>query len=143
MHGDEPLRPRLNQALDEVRLRVDAIREGLLAAALSGCEAVVTSEIAPDSRLGAESVGRWAGFGPAVAIPMGADRAARGVLFAAGSDLRGVRRFGKHPEAAERPARTVDDLDTTVDIIRSVRFGLHASGEGSQGQGQGRDRGAG
>ncbi|MFF3395953.1 hypothetical protein ACFYW1_34160 [Streptomyces sp. NPDC002669] len=50
-------------------------------------------------------------------------------LFASGADPQGVQPLVKHPEAAERLARTRDDLDTTIRIIRSVIFGLHASGE--------------
>ncbi|MEU9379564.1 GAF domain-containing protein [Streptomyces sp. NPDC048279] len=60
-----------------------SVREGFLAAAFSGCEAVVTSDIVHDSRAGADDAVWWAGFGPAVAVPMGTGRAVRGVLFLA------------------------------------------------------------
>lgn len=39
------------------------------------------------------------------------------------------------PEAAERLARTVDDLDTTLKIIRSAIFGLRRREEGPQPEG--------
>ncbi|ALO92360.1 Putative Hypoxia sensor histidine kinase response regulator DosT [Streptomyces hygroscopicus subsp. limoneus] len=177
-------------------------REGFLAAALSGCGAVVTSDIVHDSRAGADDAVWWAGFGPAVAVPMGTGRAVRGVLFvarhkgrpafhvaetgalaefaghaavamelwdrrremeqvtvlrererivhdlqdvviqrlfASGLGLQEVQRFVEHPEAAERLSRTGDDLDTTIEIIQSVIFALHLSGESPEDQ----DRGGG
>ncbi|GKQ37904.1 GAF domain-containing protein [Streptomyces sp. A012304] len=49
-------------------------------------------------------------------------------LFAAGMTLQSTQRFVEHPEAAERLARTVDDLDETIRIIRSTIFGLRARG---------------
>ncbi|WP_405769988.1 GAF domain-containing protein [Streptomyces sp. NBC_01538] len=50
-------------------------------------------------------------------------------LFATGMTLQSANRFVEHPEATERIARAVDDLDTTIKIIRSTIFGLrdHAS----------------
>ncbi|WP_438316834.1 sensor histidine kinase [Streptomyces sp. HUAS TT3] len=45
-------------------------------------------------------------------------------LFATGMTLQSVQRFVDHPQAAERLARAVDDLDTTIKIIRSTIFGL-------------------
>ncbi|MFZ3598091.1 GAF domain-containing protein [Streptomyces sp. BH104] len=45
-------------------------------------------------------------------------------LFATGMTLQSAQRFVQHPEAAERLLRAVDDLDTTIKIIRSTIFGL-------------------
>ncbi|MGW5735951.1 MULTISPECIES: GAF domain-containing protein [Streptomyces] len=47
-------------------------------------------------------------------------------LFATGMTLQSAQRFVQHPEAAERLMRAVDDLDTTIKIIRSTIFGLRA-----------------
>jgi GAF domain-containing protein len=44
-------------------------------------------------------------------------------LFATGMTLQSARRFVEHPQAAERLGRAVDDLDTTIKIIRSTFFG--------------------
>ncbi|MFJ1592907.1 GAF domain-containing protein [Kitasatospora albolonga] len=45
-------------------------------------------------------------------------------LFATGMTLQSARRFVEHPEAAERLGRAIDDLDSTIKIIRSTIFGL-------------------
>ncbi|RSS79723.1 GAF domain-containing sensor histidine kinase [Streptomyces sp. WAC06614] len=45
-------------------------------------------------------------------------------LFATGMTLQSAQRFVDHPEASERLARAVDDLDATIKIIRSTIFGL-------------------
>ncbi|MFJ5026018.1 sensor histidine kinase [Streptomyces goshikiensis] len=45
-------------------------------------------------------------------------------LFATGMTLQSARRFVEHPEASERLARAIDDLDATIKIIRSTIFGL-------------------
>ncbi len=45
-------------------------------------------------------------------------------LFATGMTLQSAQRFVDHPEAAERLARAIDDLDATIKIIRSTIFGL-------------------
>ncbi|MGW7459444.1 GAF domain-containing protein [Streptomyces sp. NPDC054797] len=45
-------------------------------------------------------------------------------LFATGMTLQSTQRFVDHPEASERLARAIDDLDATVKIIRSTIFGL-------------------
>ncbi|KUO07779.1 GAF domain-containing protein [Streptomyces sp. DSM 15324] len=45
-------------------------------------------------------------------------------LFATGMTLQSAGRFIEHPEASERVARAVDDLDETIKIIRSTIFGL-------------------
>ncbi|MCX4673724.1 GAF domain-containing protein [Streptomyces sp. NBC_01381] len=47
-------------------------------------------------------------------------------LFATGMTLQSAQRFVQHPEASERLVRAVDDLDTTIKIIRSTIFGLRA-----------------
>ncbi|MFB8394408.1 sensor histidine kinase [Streptomyces yangpuensis] len=56
-------------------------------------------------------------------------------LFATGMTLQSAQRFVDHPEASERLARAVDDLDATIKIIRSTIFGLREHtdrGTGSQ-----------
>ncbi|MGW2671776.1 GAF domain-containing protein [Streptomyces sp. NPDC001272] len=55
-------------------------------------------------------------------------------LFATGMTLQSAERFVDHPEAHERLARAVDDLDATIKIIRSTIFGLreHEAGTGSK-----------
>ncbi|MFE1341153.1 GAF domain-containing protein [Streptomyces sp. NPDC058733] len=47
-------------------------------------------------------------------------------LFATGMTLQSTGRFIDHPEAGERVARAVDDLDETIKIIRSTIFGLRS-----------------
>lgn len=54
-------------------------------------------------------------------------------LFAAGMTLQSAQRFMDHPEGLERLARTVDDLDDTIKIIRSTIFGLRTHGEAGPG----------
>ncbi len=56
-------------------------------------------------------------------------------LFATGMTLQSAQRFVDHPEASERLIRAVDDLDTTIKIIRSSIFGLrdHESPGGAPG----------
>ncbi|MEU0075573.1 GAF domain-containing protein [Streptomyces sp. NPDC006332] len=68
-----------------------------------------------------------------VAVLKDRDRIARDLhdlaiqrLFATGMTLQSAGRFIEHPEAAERVARAVDDLDETIKIIRSTIFGLRA-----------------
>ncbi|MFC8765431.1 GAF domain-containing sensor histidine kinase [Streptomyces sp. NPDC057193] len=45
-------------------------------------------------------------------------------LFATGMTLQSARRFVEHPEAADRLARAIGDLDATIKIIRSTIFSL-------------------
>ncbi|WP_406186410.1 GAF domain-containing protein [Streptomyces sp. NBC_01006] len=45
-------------------------------------------------------------------------------LFATGMTLQSAQRFVEHPEASERLRRAIDDLDSTIKIIRSTIFGL-------------------
>jgi signal transduction histidine kinase len=49
--------------------------------------------------------------------------------------LQSAQRFVQHPEAAERLQRAVNDLDTTIKIIRSTIFGLrvHEADETAKG----------
>ncbi|GGX93518.1 histidine kinase [Streptomyces hiroshimensis] len=51
-------------------------------------------------------------------------------LFATGMTLQSATRLIERPEAAERVGRAVDDLDTTIQIIRSTIFGLRTAGDG-------------
>ncbi|UCA50496.1 GAF domain-containing protein [Streptomyces sp. WA6-1-16] len=56
-------------------------------------------------------------------------------LFATGMTLQSARPLVEHPEAAERLARAIDDLDTTIKIIRTTIFGLRereTPGQGSK-----------
>ncbi|WP_405623262.1 GAF domain-containing protein [Streptomyces sp. NBC_00076] len=70
-----------------------------------------------------------------VAVLKDRDRIARDLhdlaiqrLFATGMTLQSAGRFIEHPEASERVARAVDDLDETIKIIRSTIFGLRTRG---------------
>lgn len=45
-------------------------------------------------------------------------------LFATGMTLQSAQRLVEHPEASERLARAIGDLDATIKIIRSTIFGL-------------------
>ncbi|MFJ8383982.1 GAF domain-containing protein [Streptomyces sp. NPDC094438] len=56
-------------------------------------------------------------------------------LFATGMTLQSAQRFVDHPEAGERLARAVDDLDETIKIIRSTIFGLRAHEANEAGSG--------
>ncbi|MGW0687604.1 sensor histidine kinase [Streptomyces sp. NPDC002754] len=56
-------------------------------------------------------------------------------LFATGMTLQSAQRFVQHPEASERLLRAVDDLDTTIKIIRSTIFGLRERGAPPTGSG--------
>ncbi|MDI3406860.1 sensor histidine kinase [Streptomyces cavernicola] len=49
-------------------------------------------------------------------------------LFATGMTLQSARRFVEHREAQARLTRAIDDLDTTIKIIRSTIFGLREHG---------------
>ena len=53
-------------------------------------------------------------------------------LFATGMTLQSARPLVKHPEAAERLGRAIDDLDSTIRIIRSAVFGLREHGPTGQ-----------
>jgi two-component system, NarL family, sensor histidine kinase DevS len=50
-------------------------------------------------------------------------------LFAAGLDLQGTIARSKSPELCERLNRTVDDLQSTIETIRSTIFNLQSSGK--------------
>ncbi|GAA5614762.1 oxygen sensor histidine kinase response regulator DosT [Streptomyces platensis] len=52
-------------------------------------------------------------------------------LFATGITLQSATRLIDRPEAAERVGRAVDDLDTTIKIIRSTIFELRTAGDGA------------
>ncbi|GGX65775.1 GAF domain-containing protein [Streptomyces microflavus] len=56
-------------------------------------------------------------------------------LFATGMTLQSARLFVEHPEAAERLGRAIDDLDTTIKIIRSTIFGLREHGPAADASG--------
>ncbi|MEZ0067206.1 signal transduction histidine kinase [Streptacidiphilus sp. MAP12-20] len=56
-------------------------------------------------------------------------------IFATGMTLQSAQRFVTHPQAAERIARAVDDLDETVKIIRTSIFGLRSRGSAQEASG--------
>ncbi|WP_189302671.1 GAF domain-containing sensor histidine kinase [Streptomyces albospinus] len=60
-------------------------------------------------------------------------------LFATGITLQSATRLIERPEAAERVGRAVNDLDTTIKIIRSTIFGLRTTGDGKEGRSLRRD----
>ncbi|NBM19743.1 GAF domain-containing sensor histidine kinase [Streptomyces sp. GC420] len=53
-------------------------------------------------------------------------------LFATGMTLQSAQRFVQHPQASERLARAIDDLDDTIKIIRASIFGLRTHGSRTQ-----------
>ncbi|MEU7103768.1 GAF domain-containing protein [Streptomyces sp. NPDC046215] len=60
-------------------------------------------------------------------------------LFATGMTLQSATRLIERPEAAERVGRAVNDLDATIQIIRSTIFGLRTTGGGRGGPSLRRD----
>nr|WP_030677347.1 GAF domain-containing protein [Streptomyces sp. NRRL B-1347] len=56
-------------------------------------------------------------------------------IFATGMTLQSATRMVEHPDAAERVARAVRDLDITVEIIRSTIFELRSAGDDRGGPG--------
>ncbi|WP_435865067.1 GAF domain-containing protein [Streptomyces spectabilis] len=56
-------------------------------------------------------------------------------IFATGMTLQSATRMIEQPDAAERVARAVRDLDTTVQIIRSTIFELRSAGDDRGGPG--------
>ncbi|MEV0262390.1 GAF domain-containing protein [Streptomyces sp. NPDC050617] len=62
-------------------------RDGFIGRAFTTGEPVVSRAMEDDPRLG-EDASRWAGLGPAVAVPMGTGKSARGVLLVARSTGR-------------------------------------------------------
>ncbi|MFI8007253.1 GAF domain-containing protein [Streptomyces sp. NPDC086010] len=171
-----------------------SMREGFLGAIFAKSRASVTHDIEVDP-LSMTDTARWAGFGPAVGLPLGSgttdpsgvlllvrrkggipftseecgpleefirqvslamelaerrkdaeqvamledrDRIARDLhdlaiqrLFATGMTLQGSLRFVTHPQAEKRLRRAVEDLDSTIKIIRSTIFGLRSHQAGS------------
>ncbi|WP_405876942.1 GAF domain-containing protein [Streptomyces sp. NBC_01136] len=79
--GEEALRPALAVGLgaQERGGLVMPARDGLVGAALSSAEPVVSADIEHDARVG-EGEAQWAGLGPVVAVPLGTSGKARGVL---------------------------------------------------------------
>ncbi|MER6048253.1 GAF domain-containing protein [Streptomyces sp. NPDC001793] len=60
-------------------------------------------------------------------------------LFATGITLQSATRLIERPEAVDRVGRAVNDLDTTIKIIRSTIFGLRSTGDDRGGRGLRRD----
>ncbi|MEU9877941.1 sensor histidine kinase [Streptomyces phaeochromogenes] len=81
MIGAEELRPVLAFGADAEQRSglVLSAQDGFVAAALTTSEPVVSADIERDARTG-EGESQWAGLGPVVAVPLGADGKARGVL---------------------------------------------------------------
>jgi signal transduction histidine kinase len=79
--GEEALRPAIAVGLDAERRDglVMSAGDGLVAAALTSVEPVVSDDVGQDGRR-ADSEAQWAGLGPVVAVPLGAGGKARGVL---------------------------------------------------------------
>ncbi|MEU0133027.1 GAF domain-containing sensor histidine kinase [Streptomyces sp. NPDC006296] len=170
------------------------LHEGYLGRAFTDAATSVSPDVAHDPRSAADTA-RWAGLGPAMAIPLGSgstdprgvlllardkgadafsadsrasleafvrqaslamelaerrkdavqlalledrDRIARDLhdlaiqrLFATGMTLQGTLHFVTHPQAEQRLRGAVDDLDTTIKIIRSTIFGLRSPDAGN------------
>jgi len=79
--GEQALRPALAVGLGAEQRGglVMSARDGLVGAALSSAEPVVSTDIQRDARAG-EGEPQWAGLGPVVAVPLGTSGKARGVL---------------------------------------------------------------
>ncbi|MFK0293290.1 GAF domain-containing protein [Streptomyces sp. NPDC090442] len=60
-------------------------------------------------------------------------------LFATGITLQSATRLIDRPEAVDRVGRAVNDLDTTIKIIRSTIFGLRTTGDGKDARSLRRD----
>ncbi|MET7824164.1 GAF domain-containing sensor histidine kinase [Streptomyces sp. NPDC005386] len=80
--GEESLRPALavGQDAEQRQGLVMSGRDGLVAAALTSPEPVVSDDVAHDERVAQGGDPQWAGLGPVVAVPLGAGGKARGVL---------------------------------------------------------------
>lgn len=97
--GEEALRPALAVGLGAERRHglVMSGRDGLVAAALTSSEPMVSDDVSHDERA-ARREPQWAGLGPVVAVPLGAGGKARGVLLL--GRVPGAAPFG---EAATGP----------------------------------------
>ncbi|MCX4913167.1 MULTISPECIES: sensor histidine kinase [unclassified Streptomyces] len=80
--GEESLRPALavGQDAEQRQGLVMSGKDGLVAAALTSSEPVVSDDVAHDERVAQGGDPQWAGLGPVVAVPLGAGGKARGVL---------------------------------------------------------------
>ncbi|MFE9989056.1 GAF domain-containing protein [Streptomyces sp. NPDC005381] len=98
--GEESLRPALavGQDAEQRQGLVMSGRDGLVAAALTSSEPVVSDDVAHDERVAQGGDPQWAGLGPVVAVPLGAGGKARGVLLL--GRVPGAAPFG---EAATGP----------------------------------------
>lgn len=78
--GEESLRPALavGQDAEQRQGLVMSGRDGLVAAALTSSEPVVSDDVAHDERVAQGGDPQWAGLGPVVAVPLGAGGKARG-----------------------------------------------------------------
>lgn len=116
----------------------DGDRGVLVLARTAGCPPFTQAEIAPlpgfagQAALALELADRRKAA-EQVSLLEDRDRIARDLhdlaiqrLFATGMTLQSAHRFVEHPEGTERIDRAVDDLDTTIKIIRSTIFGLRA-----------------
>lgn len=125
----------------------DGDRGVLVLARTAGCPPFTQAEIAPlpgfagQAALALELADRRRAA-EQVSLLEDRDRIARDLhdlaiqrLFATGMTLQSANRFVEHPEATERIGRAVDDLDTTIKIIRSTIFGLRAHDSTATGHG--------
>lgn len=134
-----------------VPLRVDTGRGALRLSRLAGrpafddAEVILISGFADQAVIALELARRRA-ESEELTVLHDRDRIARDLhdlaiqrLFATGITLQSATRLIDHPEAAERVGRAVNDLDTTIKIIRSTVFGLRTTGEAKDGRGLRRD----
>ncbi|MFE0641161.1 GAF domain-containing protein [Streptomyces sp. NPDC058877] len=119
-----------------LRLSRRAGRQGFDAA-----ETLLISGFADQAAIALELAGRRA-ESEELAVLHDRDRIARDLhdvaiqrLFATGMTLQSATRVIEHPGAAERVARAVDDLDTTIQIIRSTILQLRTSDDDRTGNG--------
>ncbi|WP_310723117.1 GAF domain-containing sensor histidine kinase [Streptomyces sp. N2A] len=134
-----------------VPLRVDTGRGALRLSRLAGRPAFDDAEVTlisgfADQAVIALELARRRAESEELTVLHDRDRIARDLhdlaiqrLFATGITLQSATRLIDHPEAAERVGRAVNDLDTTIKIIRSTIFGLRTTGEAKDGRGLRRD----
>lgn len=129
-----------------VPLRIDAGRCGALRLSrLAGRPAFDETEVTlisgfADQAVIALELARHRAESEDLAVLQDRDRIARDLhdlaiqrLFATGMTLQSATRLIERPAAAERVGRAINDLDTTIKIIRSTIFGLRTTGEGHEG----------
>jgi signal transduction histidine kinase len=145
--GDAPRWSGFGPAVAAPMVTEDTTRGVLLLARSSGRDPFEDIQIAPlpafagQAALGMELAERRSDA-EHLALLADRDRIAKDLhdlaiqrLFATGMTLQSAVRFVEHPKASERLLRAVDDLDSTIKIIRSTIFGLRSQEASGAGEG--------